>query len=133
MCLGACAELTRPRCTSPEWISSLRRHSPAPLGVFAVLLHIFETLFTKDDHPAPARLRTERSNKTSGFLGLLWELCPKRRSVFILVHLYRFIKIIKYALTETVSIADSGKRAGDSASPVLKAMKKITLEQNRGK
>ncbi len=38
--LLARAELTRSRCTSPEWISALRRHMPAPLGVCAVLLHI---------------------------------------------------------------------------------------------
>src|SRR5690606_26653916 len=54
--------------------------SLGPLGVFAVLLHILETHFTKINDPAPARLRTGRSNRTSGLLGLLWEASPKRRS-----------------------------------------------------
>ncbi len=49
--LGACAELTRTRFPSSEWISALRSKQSwipnsvsNPLGVFAALLHILETL-----------------------------------------------------------------------------------------
>src|SRR5690606_3261340 len=59
--------------------------SLGPLGVFAVLLHILVTSFTKVNNQAPARPGTRRSNKTSGLLGLLRELSTKRRSVFILI------------------------------------------------
>src|SRR5690606_34837693 len=45
-------------------------------------LHILETGSTKVTLSAPARLRTERSNKTSVFLGLLRELSPKRQAQF---------------------------------------------------